>query len=111
MDVHKKEIFLYEISHGKVPFEDWLEDLKDKKARAIIRARLDRLEEGNPGEHEAVGNGVYELKIRFGPGYRVYFGVESKVIVILLLGGDKGTQRKDIEKACEYWHSYKESKK
>lgn len=102
-----KKLFIYETKEGNAPFERWLENLKDRKARAVIRARLDRLEYGNAGRYESVGSGVYELKIYFGPGYRVYFGEDGKVVVILLWGGDKSTQKKDIKKAREYWADYK----
>ena len=103
----KKELFIYETGDGKLPFEEWLQRLKDKKGRAVIRTRLDRLEQGNPGKYAPLGHGVYELKIDFGPGYRVYFGEDEGRIIILLFGGDKSTQRKDIKKAYEYWKNYK----
>ena len=106
MDTYKKELFLYQTSNGRVPFEEWLESLKDRKARAVIRTRLNRAEQGNAGEFGPVGSGVYELKVRFGPGYRVYFGEDGKTLIILLLGGDKSTQDKDIKRAIEYWEDY-----
>lgn len=88
---------------GRAPFEEWLQGLKDLKGRAIIRTRINRLRLGNLGEAESLGEGVYELKIHFGPGYRVYFGDQDGTIVVLLCGGDKRTQRPDIKKAREYW--------
>ncbi len=103
MNEPQKRIILYETQSGRYPFEEWLEALKDKKGKYIIRARLDRLTYGNAGKCEPVGNGVFELKIYYGPGYRVYFGEEDKTVVVLLCGGDKGTQKKDILKAREYW--------
>lgn len=106
MSGHKKELILYETNSGKTPFEDWLFDLKDRKAKAVIKARLDRLEAGNAGNCEPLGGGIYELKIYFGPGYRVYFGIDGPVLVILLCGGDKHSQRTDIEKAKRYWADY-----
>lgn len=105
--ISKKELRLYETAAHRYPFEEWLEHLKDKQARYIIRARLDRLAYGNAGKCESVGNSVYELKIYYGPGYRIYFGIEEKTIVILLCGGDKSTQKKDILKAYGYWMDYK----
>ena len=107
MTIPQKKLLLYRALTGKAPFEEWLEDLKNRKARAVIRTRLDRVEQGNAGECKAVGSGVYELKIRFGPGYRVYFGEDGKILVVLLLGGDKSTQDRDIKKAVEYWEDYK----
>lgn len=103
----KKELITYETPNGHAPFDKWLEGLKDRKGRAIIRNRLDRFEQGNPGHYDAVGHGVYELKIDFGPGYRVYFGEDKKVLVILLCGGDKKSQRKDIKQAHQYWEAYR----
>ncbi len=87
------------------PFDLWMEGLRDSKGRGIIWNRLDRVEDGNFGDCEPVGEGVFELKIDFGPGYRVYFG-EDGDLVILLLGGTKKTQAKDIVKAKEYWRDY-----
>ncbi len=110
MDTHKTEILLYETAHGRLPFEAWLEGLKDRKARAIIRARLDRLEAGNAGRCDAVGDGVLELKIHFGAGYRVYFALENRSRAILLFGGDKSTQKQDIKKAREFWRAHKEKR-
>ena len=103
----KKEIIIYEAKNGKAPFEEWLENLKDKIGRAKIRVQIDRLEQGNMGKCASVGQGVSELKINFGPGYRVYFGQDGEVLVVLLCGGDKATQRKNINKAQLYWLDYK----
>jgi putative addiction module killer protein len=69
-------------------------------------ARLKRVELGNLGDHHGVGEGVYELRIDFGPGYRVYFGEDGKRLVVLLIGGTKKTQRRDIETAKRYWSDY-----
>lgn len=69
--------------------------------------RIDRLRLGNFGDCKSVGNGVYELRIRAGPGFRVYFGLERQKLVILLCGGDKSTQKKDIATAIEYWKEHK----
>lgn len=86
-------------------FIDWVEGLKDRKGRAQIFARVDRLEEtGHPGDVRAIGNGVSEMRIHFGPGYRVYYIVLKRTVV--LLGGDKSTQVKDVKTAkqfAEYW--------
>lgn len=106
----QKELIIYESQSGKVPFEEWLEDLKDKKGRAKIRVQLDRLAQGNMGKCASIGKGVFELKVNFGPGYRIYFGQDGKRLIILLCGGDKSTQRKDIQKAQEYWTDYSRRK-
>ena len=80
-------------------FNDWLLNLRDKQGRAKIYARIDRLEDGNPGNSRSVGAGVIEMKIDFGPGYRVYYVQRGEIIIVLLCGGDKSTQSKDIERA------------
>jgi len=80
-------------------FDTWLFGLRDRRAVARIAARLDRLAAGNPGDVEPVGEGVSELRINYGPGYRVYFIQRGPVLVILLCGGDKSTQSKDIKQA------------
>ena|SRR3990167_7044757 len=100
---------IYE-SHGKSPYEDWLHALKDERGRAKIRVKIDRVRLGNFGDCRSLGEGLFELKIDFGPGYRVYFGQGGKNLAILLCGGDKGTQGRDIEKAREYWADYRKRK-
>lgn len=82
-------------------FTKWFDSLKDRKARARIQARIDRVEMGHFGDVEPVGEGVSELRIFYGPGYRVYFMQSSAVLVILLSGGDKDSQQADIAKAKE----------
>lgn len=110
MDVHPKILNEYLTEQGISPFSKWLNSLKDIQAKAKIRIRLDRLSLGNLGDCKSVGNGVYELRIDYGPGYRVYFGQDGDVIIILLCGGDKHSQQADIHKACAYWQNYKERK-
>jgi putative addiction module killer protein len=80
-------------------FAIWLGSLKDRQGRAKILARIDRLEDGNPGKTRSVGAGVVEMKIDFGPGYRVYYIQRGDVMILLLCGGDKSTQDKDIQRA------------
>ena len=89
---------MIEIRQTRV-FSDWLAGLRDAQARARILVRLDRLARGNPGDVKAVGEGVSELRIAYGPGYRVYFVQRGKALVILLCGGDKGRQDRDIAAA------------
>lgn len=110
MEVKKKIMEYYYRHDGKTPFKEWLYGLKDWDGRAKIRNYLDRLESGNFNNTKFLGNGVYELKIHFGPGYRVYFGLANSKTVLLILGGDKKTQPKDIEKAKKCWKEYKEKK-
>ena len=77
----------------------WLDGLRDARARACVLVRVERLVAGNPGDVRPVGEGVSELRIDYGPGYRVYFKQEGRMIVVLLAGGDKRTQSQDIETA------------
>ena len=80
-------------------FDRWLRKLKDRQGRLRILERIDRLAHGNPGDVKSVGHGVLELRLSFGPGYRVYFTQHGDRLVLLLCGGDKSTQQQDIEKA------------
>ena len=107
MDNYPYTISYYLTESGGKPFKEWLDELKDIVARQKIRIRLDRVRLGNLGRNRSVGNGVYELKIHYGPGYRVYYGLEKKAVVLLLLGGDKSSQEKDIIQSKLYWQDYK----
>ncbi len=78
---------------------DWIHSLNDRVGRARVQVRVDRLVHGNPGQHRALTDGVCELKIDFGPGYRVYYTERAGVVVVLLAGGDKSSQQKDIKTA------------
>ena len=91
---------MYEIRKTDV-FVRWLDNLGDRRGRAKILARLDRVAEGNLGDTKPVGEGVAELRIPFGPGYRMYYTKRRNIVVILLLGGDKSTQEKDIKRAIQ----------
>lgn len=108
MEVKERDIEIYKQADGKKPYEEWLGGIKDGTSRARIRARIDKVATGNFGDFKSVGDGVSELRFTFGPGYRVYYGLDGEKIVLLLFGGDKSTQDKDIEKAKEYWKDYKE---
>ncbi|MFO1257109.1 MAG: type II toxin-antitoxin system RelE/ParE family toxin [Gammaproteobacteria bacterium] len=92
MDIIKRQIEIYCSTNGKQPFTAWLESLKDNKSRYRIKERLDRIALGNLGDCKPLTHGVFELRLDFGPGYRIYFGEENQKIVILLCGGDKSTQ-------------------
>ena len=82
-------------------FAKWINGLRDVKARARILVRIERLAAGNPGDVKPVGEGVSELRINIGPGYRVYFKLQGRALIILLAGGDKSTQSKDISMALK----------
>jgi putative addiction module killer protein len=98
-----REILLYQTVDGRRPFEEWLDSLRDDRARVRVKTRLDRLLAGNFGDTKLVDTGVWELRFHFGPGYRVYFGLDGNVLIILLWGGDKSNQNTDIKRAREYW--------
>ena len=95
---------------GKNPFRDWLVGLRDIRTRARIRVRLNRVRLGNLGDCKSVGEGVHEMRLDFGPGYRMYLGLDGDVLVVLLCGGDKRTQSRDIDTAKKYWESYRRRK-
>ncbi|MCU0924313.1 MAG: type II toxin-antitoxin system RelE/ParE family toxin [Burkholderiaceae bacterium] len=87
-------------------YRDWIDSLKDQAGRARILMRVDRLIHGNPGSHRNLARGVSELKIDVGPGYRVYYTQRGDVVLILLAGGDKSSQSKDIARAIRLAHAY-----
>jgi putative addiction module killer protein len=101
-----KTVIIYRNKAGNEPFSDWLNSLHDPATRRRILKRLLRLEQGHYGDCRPVGRGVYELRFFFGAGYRVYFGEADGTIVVLLCGGDKSSQRRDIEQAQGYWQDY-----
>ncbi len=103
--IQPRVIDYYVDGRGREPFREWLDALKDISTRARIKLRLDRLKLGNFGNCRSVGGGVFELKIDFGPGYRVYFGLAH--VVLVLCGGDKGSQESDIQQAKRYWMDYR----
>jgi putative addiction module killer protein len=92
---------------GRNPFRQWLEEL-DGSIRARIQSRIFRFELGNLGDHKMIGGGVWEARLDFGPGYRIYFGKDGAAIILLILGGDKSSQARDIATAQAYWKAYQE---
>jgi len=98
----------YLTADGKSPFREWLKSLT-KAVSARIQARVLRFELGNLGDHKNVGEGVWEARVMFGPGYRIYFGKDGDAIVVLRVGGDKGSQVKDIARAQGFWREYLEA--
>ena len=100
----------YLTAAGNNPFREWLGSLT-RAVRARIQARVLRFELGNLGDHKGVGEGVWEARVMFGPGYRIYFGKDGNSIIVLLVGGDKGSQAKDISRAQGFWGDFLEAKR
>lgn len=97
----------YLTERGESPYRSWLNTL-DLTTKARVQARVLRFELGNLGDYKAVGAGVYEARLDFGPGYRLYFGLSGRTLVLLLCGGTKRTQRRDIQQAQIWWLNYME---
>jgi putative addiction module killer protein len=102
---------MYEIRHylttdGFDVFQDWLTQLRDKLPKMAVVKRVNRVEAGNFGDHKFCRDGVWELRVDVGPGYRVYYALAGKQVVLLLCGGDKGSQDSDIDRACAYWKDW-----
>lgn len=107
---------VYELRHYVNPqgldlFVRWLDKIRDRQAQARVAARLTRLENGNFGDCKPVGDGVWELRVDWGPGYRVYYAIEAKHVVLLCEGGDKRTQTADIERAIDRWNEWQRRSK
>ena len=100
------EVRHYLTPDGKDIYLEWHRKLRDTKARIAIDRRINRIELGNFGDHKFCRDGVWELRIDVGPGYRVYYAVAGTRIVLLLCGGDKRTQDADISRACEHWEDW-----
>lgn len=102
--IRPRELVNYQTPDGSEPFAEWFTNMRDKRTQKRIAARLLRIEEGNFCDHASVGDGVWELKLFFSAGYRIYYAEEG--IVLLLCGGDKSSQPRDIERAKGYWKEY-----
>jgi putative addiction module killer protein len=104
--VIEREIKKLELQNGLVPFDEWFDALHDRKMHAAVDARLTRARAGNFGDCKSVGGGVFELRIALGPALRVYYGLQGQQVVILLGGGDKSTQARDIRRAQQLWQQF-----
>jgi putative addiction module killer protein len=107
MELQPHKLKIYTTDDDEAPFLFWLNSLKDRRARARIKKRLDRVAFGNFGDHRSVGEGVFEFRIDHGPGYRLYFAQIEMFVILLLYGGDKSTQARDILKAKQFWAKFK----
>ena len=101
-----KPVYLNLTPDGKDVFLDWLRKLRDVTARIAVDRRVNRIELGNFGDHKFCRDGVWELRVDVGAGYRVYYAVADQEIVLLLCGGDKRTQDADIDRGCGYWQDW-----
>ncbi len=101
-----KDVVYFVTDDGTEPFVDWLISLRDARTRRRIIQRIERVKSGNYGDFKSLKEGVFELRLMFGSGYRVYFAEQGDTVVLLLCGGDKSTQAKDIETAKKYWKEY-----
>lgn len=109
--VRAYQIYDFKDLKGKSPFRRWVGKLKESKLKVLIAKRLKRISEGNLGDYKPISDQLYELRIHVSPGIRIYFGIDEEVIVVLLYGGEKGSQERDIEKAKGYWKQYLEMEK
>lgn len=101
------KVVVYRTEAGVDAFDEYVDSLKDRSAASKIRVRVTRAKFGNFGDHKSIGHGIIELRINFGPGYRVYVGLHGSELIVLLCAGDKSTQAKDIKNAISYWADYK----
>jgi len=101
------ELRKYCDAHGRIPFDEWLAGLRDERGKSRILVRLNRMALGLPGDWRSVGEGVLEQRIACGPGYRLYYAHEGSRVILLLIGGDKASQTRDIERAKPYWQEHR----
>jgi putative addiction module killer protein len=111
MDVVERELKVFVSEEDISEFEEWYENIRDKPTHMRVRARLTRVQNGNFGDHKIFSGGIGELRLDFGPGYRVYFVQEGATIVFLLAGGDKSTQLVDIQNARRLWEGNQDENK
>ena len=109
-NVIMKELLIYDLKNGKEPFIEWLKSIKDPIVRARIKSAILKLSHDHFGDYKKINKDISEIRLHFGSGYRIYFSELDKIIILLLCGGDKSTQSKDIEKAIIYLKDYKERK-
>jgi len=106
MELVEREIRILSLENGSVPFDIWFKNLRDIKLQTAVDARLARVRAGNLGDFKSVGDGVSELRIDKGPGLRIYVGFIGKRAIVLIGGGDKSTQTRDIRRAKELWQQF-----
>jgi len=104
----KRKLIVYETLNGVKPFDIWFNSIKDPVVRFRISSRIDRLRKGNLGDCKSLKNDLYELRLHFSSGYRIYYSELDNVVLLLLCGGDKGSQNRDIKKANQFLKDYME---
>ncbi|MCK4870439.1 MAG: type II toxin-antitoxin system RelE/ParE family toxin [Gammaproteobacteria bacterium] len=102
----KYEIRYYITQTGKTPFITWLKNLKNSLVKHRLQERLDRVAMGNFGDHKSLSGGIYELRCNFENGIRMYYGIDKQNVILLLCGGNKSSQQRDIQQAITYWQDY-----
>jgi putative addiction module killer protein len=107
MESSQIQVEIYETEQGKQPYVDWFNGVRDTKAQARLSTRITRLRQGNFGDSKPIGEGVIELRVDYGPGYRIYLGRDGDKLVILLSGSDKSDQKAAVKQAKEYWQDYR----
>lgn len=107
IEIVPQDVILYETPDGKVPYQEWFDGLHDNQLSGSVLRRINRLRSGNFGDHRVLGEGLFELRIHDGPGLRIYYGRIGNRVVIVLSGGDKSWQLRDIHRAHMYWREYK----
>jgi len=98
----------YECLDGRIPFDDWIRTFKNRKDKARLLKRLDKIQLGNLGDWASVGDSIFELREHFGKGYRIYHAIEKQTIILLLCAGGKSSQVKNIKLAKQYWQNFQE---
>jgi putative addiction module killer protein len=106
MESKSREIRYYRMKTGKTPYLEFLRGVREAKVRIAIDTRVFRAASGNFGDHSSVGGGLFEMRIHLGPGFRVYYGLDGDTVVVVTSGGEKGTQKKDIQNAKAFWEDY-----
>ncbi|NBV06890.1 MAG: type II toxin-antitoxin system RelE/ParE family toxin [Proteobacteria bacterium] len=105
-----RSISYYKSRNNKMPFMDWISNL-DPSTKEVVYERIEKVKVGYFGDYKNLGDGVFELRINFGSGYRIYYAVNGKDIILLLCAGNKDTQSRDVKKAKFFWEEYKNAKK
>jgi putative addiction module killer protein len=108
MEARPRKIKVYVRLNGRSPFEEWISSLRDTRTKARVFTRIDRMRFGNFGDYKSVEQGVFELRIPYGPGLRVYFGLIGADVVLLIGGGDKASQARDIRFAQRCWKEFQD---